>query len=76
MKTIQMTIDDPLLDNVDKMRRKLKKTRSEFIREALKNMLTGLRIKEMELQHKKGYQRKPVKPNEFDLWHDEQAWIS
>ena len=75
MKTIQMTLDEELLNQVDKTRKNLRKTRSEFIRESLKNMLNELKIKGMEKQHKEGYQKKPVKQGEFDLWEDEQVWV-
>ena len=74
MKTIQMTIDEPLLDKVDKAIKDLKVSRSAFIREALELALRHYQILEMEKQHAAGYARYPVKPDEFDDWQDEQAW--
>jgi metal-responsive CopG/Arc/MetJ family transcriptional regulator len=75
MKTIQMTIDDELLDRVDRTSKKLKKTRSELIRVSLRKMLHDLSIKEMEDQHRMGYSKKPVTSGEFDAWEDEQVWV-
>lgn len=74
MKTIQMTIDEPLLAEVDQMTRTLNTTRSAFIREALALAVQRHTIAEMERKHAEGYARHPVEPGEFDVWQDEQAW--
>ncbi len=74
MKTIQMTIDEPLLTEIDKVTQELNTTRSAFIREALQLALRQLKIREMEKRHKEGYAKIPVEPGEFDIWLDEQAW--
>ncbi len=74
MKTIQMTIDEPLLAEVDQMIQALNTTRSAFIRQALELALRRNRIAEMERKHAEGYAHYPVEPGEFDVWEDEQAW--
>jgi len=74
MKTIQMTIDEPLLAEVDRTVQDLNTTRSAFIRNALEMALRHHRIFEMEKAHAAGYTRHPVEPGEFDVWLDEQSW--
>jgi metal-responsive CopG/Arc/MetJ family transcriptional regulator len=74
MKTIQMTIDEPLLAEVDRVTQSLHTTRSAFIREALQLALQKYKILELEKKHAEGYDRHPVEPGEFDVWVDEQAW--
>jgi metal-responsive CopG/Arc/MetJ family transcriptional regulator len=74
MKTIQMAIDDRLLQLVDKMSRARKTTRSAFIRDALEAEIRRQRIREDEARHAEGYARKPVAPGEFDVWVNEQDW--
>lgn len=74
MKTIQMTIDDPLLAEVDQVIRALNTTRSAFIRQALQLALRRHKIAKMEERHAEGYARHPVEPGEFDVWETEQAW--
>ena len=74
MKTIQMTIDEPLLDEVDEVIHDLKTTRSAFIRKALQLALRQYAISKLEEQHAEGYARHPVAPGEFDIWESEQAW--
>ncbi len=74
MKTIQMTIDESLLAEVDRAIVSLNTTRSAFIREALQLALWQYRIEEMERKHAEGYARHPVEPGEFDVWETEQAW--
>ena len=74
MKTIQMTIDEPLLAEVDRVTQDLNTTRSAFIREALQLALRRHIIAKMERRHARGCARHPVEPGEFDLWETEQQW--
>ena len=74
MKVIQMTIDEPLLDEVDRVAQDLKTTRSAFIRSALQLALRQHVVTELERRHAEGYARQPVTPGEFDAWESEQAW--
>lgn len=74
VKSVQMTIDEPLLEEVDRLIEELNTTRSAFVREALQAAIERQRIKEMERRHAEGYARHPVEPGEFDVWYDEQAW--
>ncbi|MGC8493113.1 MAG: ribbon-helix-helix domain-containing protein [Syntrophobacteraceae bacterium] len=74
MKTIQMTIDEPLLDEVDRVAQDLKTTRSAFIRSALQQALRRHLIAELERRHAEGYTRHPAAPGEFDAWESEQSW--
>jgi metal-responsive CopG/Arc/MetJ family transcriptional regulator len=74
MKTIQMTIDDELLTEVNQVTQTLQTTRSAFIRSALQLALRHHAILQKEQQHAQGYARHPVQPDEFDVWNSEQAW--
>ncbi len=74
MKTIQMTIDEPLLVKVDGLIKDLNMTRSAFIREALELALHHYQIRKMEKQHAEGCAQHPVEPDEFDIWQNEQTW--
>lgn len=73
-KTIQMTIDETLLEEVDSTSVQLGMDRSTFIREALRQAMERFRVAELERQHAAGYARRPVEPGEFDVWQAEQAW--
>jgi metal-responsive CopG/Arc/MetJ family transcriptional regulator len=74
MKTIQMTIDEPLLTEVDQVIAKMDTTRSAFIRDALRLALRQHKIAEMEQKHAQGYARHPLAEGEFDVWQDQQIW--
>ena len=74
MKTIQITIDPELLDDVDRAVQQLKTSRSAFIRQALQLALRRLAIRDLEEQHAAGYARHPAAAGEFDGWESEQAW--
>jgi CopG family transcriptional regulator / antitoxin EndoAI len=74
MKTVQITLDDSLVEAVDRSAEALGTTRSAFARDALRTALTRLQERELELRHRAGYERKPVEPGEFSDWENEQAW--
>jgi metal-responsive CopG/Arc/MetJ family transcriptional regulator len=74
MKTIQITIDDTLLSEVNQATRRKKIARSQFIRQALENTLRQMAIEELEQKQAEGYRRQPVASGEFDIWESEQAW--
>jgi metal-responsive CopG/Arc/MetJ family transcriptional regulator len=74
MKTIQMTIDEPLLSQVDRAVDELGTNRSAFIREALALALRQFQIRKLEEKHAAGYVAYPVQPGEFDGWESEQVW--
>lgn len=74
MKTIQMTIDDDLLAEVDQLTSTLQTTRSAFIRSALQLALRQHALLEKEQQHARGYAQHPPTSDEFDAWDAEQSW--
>lgn len=74
MRTIQMTIDEPLLKAVDRTIRQRKTTRSAFIREAIASSLKQSQTQSLEQRHVEGYARAPVTSGELDGWGDEQDW--
>ncbi len=76
MKTIQMTIDEPLLEAVDRLSRARRTTRSALIRQALEAELRREQTRVEERRHAEGYARHPVEPGEFDEWLEEQDWGS
>lgn len=74
MKTIQMTIDEELLDEVDHTVESLKMTRSAFIRLALEQALRQYHVRRLEERDEAGYKTLPASTSEADEWANEQAW--
>lgn len=74
MRTIQMTLDDDLVETVDKIAKELKTTRSAFTRNALREAVNRINIQRLEEQHKQGYKSYPTKKDEFSVWEKEQDW--
>jgi metal-responsive CopG/Arc/MetJ family transcriptional regulator len=74
MRTVQMTLDEDLVEAVDRTARKLGKSRSAFARDALREALARVRVKALEERHRAGYARKPVRRGEFGAWEAEQVW--
>jgi len=74
MRTIQMTLDDELVEAVDKISKLLKTNRSAFTRKALRDALYSYKVEQMEQLHKEGYKNYPVSTEEFSIWENEQVW--
>jgi metal-responsive CopG/Arc/MetJ family transcriptional regulator len=74
MRTIQMTLDDDLVEAVDRLVKRLKTTRSAFARKALREAIKQANITSLENRHKRGYERYPAGKTEFTEWESEQEW--
>ncbi len=74
MRTIQMTLDDDLVCNVDSVVKTLHTTRSAFTRDALRQAIKNMQSKNLEEKHRMGYAKNPVASGEFDIWESEQNW--
>ena len=74
MRTVQMTLDDDLVSQVDSVVKQLHTSRSAFTRDALRDALLNYSTKQLERKHQKGYEKHPASSDEFAIWEDEQAW--
>jgi metal-responsive CopG/Arc/MetJ family transcriptional regulator len=74
MRTVQMTLDEELIELVDRIVKELKTTRSSFTRRALREAIEHLNIERQEDKHRKGYKLHPVSKYEFSVWEKEQDW--
>jgi metal-responsive CopG/Arc/MetJ family transcriptional regulator len=69
-----MTLDDDLVEAVDRVSRQLQTSRSAFTRKALKEALARYDIEQLEHKHRQGYRKFPVSNDEFSVWETEQVW--
>ena len=74
MRTVQMMLDERLVQTVDKVAKSIHTTRSAFTREALKFALARFEMEKLEEKHRQGYIHKPVSTDEFSVWEKEQKW--
>lgn len=74
MRTIQMTLDDDLVEAVDRVSKELSTSRSAFTRKALRNALIRYKIEKLERKHRQGYEKYPTSADEFSIWESEQDW--
>lgn len=75
MRTVQITLENGLVQAVDQAADRLHQSRSAFTREALRAALAKLEVQSKEQQHREGYLRQPVSSGEFSDWEDEQVWV-
>ena len=69
-----MILDEHLLRAVNGEARRSRVNRSHVIREALREHLRRRRIRALEEQHPRSYERRPVGEDEFAAWDRVAAW--
>ena len=74
METIQLSIEESLLAQVQQATSALHMTPSDFITVALERALQQREIIAKERQHARGYLANPQRPEEIAEWQDEQEW--
>ncbi|MGB6598357.1 MAG: ribbon-helix-helix protein, CopG family [Candidatus Acidiferrum sp.] len=74
METVQIVIDKDLLRAADQAARRTKRNRSALIRDALREHLRRLRVREAEERDRAGYGRRPQTEKESLAWEAEAVW--
>jgi metal-responsive CopG/Arc/MetJ family transcriptional regulator len=74
METIQVVIDEKLLQASDRAAKKAKLNRSELIRLALREHLHRLQILEAEQRDQRGYEKLPQSKATEESWEAEAVW--
>ncbi|MCK5809917.1 MAG: ribbon-helix-helix protein, CopG family [Cocleimonas sp.] len=74
MRTIQMTLDEELIEQVDFLVKENKTTRSAFTREALTRTIKYYQQLKLEKKQQQGYLKYAVSNDEFGDWENEQDW--
>ncbi|MFL6209523.1 MAG: CopG family transcriptional regulator [Pyrinomonadaceae bacterium] len=74
MKTIELSVEESMLLEVDRATQALEMTREDFVRKALERALQQQEIIALEQKHARGYERLPQAPEEIGEWEAEQVW--
>lgn len=74
MKTIEVTIDEALLAEIDSATRSLDISRETFINAALQRALREQSVIAQEQRHEQGYARRPPGVDELEVWDAERVW--
>jgi metal-responsive CopG/Arc/MetJ family transcriptional regulator len=74
METIQVVLDERLLQAADRAARRLKVNRSALFREALRAHLTRLEVADRERRDQEGYARYPDSLDEPATWDKVADW--
>ena len=65
MKTISITIDEPLLRRLDEVAKDARRTRSDLFRMVLSEWLAAAQRRRLAAEDRAGYESNPVEPDEF-----------
>ncbi len=74
METIQIVLDKKLLLATDRAARRAKRNRSALVRDALREHLQKLEVRDKERRDRQGYLARPEGRNESHTWEAEAAW--
>ena len=74
METVQIVLDKELLQAADQAARKTNRNRSALVRDALREHLRKLEVREREERDRRGYTRRPPRVEETLRWEAEAAW--
>jgi metal-responsive CopG/Arc/MetJ family transcriptional regulator len=74
MQTIQIVLDEELLNAADTAAKRRKVNRSALIRDALRRHLKHLRELELVEQDRRGYLAKPQTEEEIKMWEAAAVW--
>jgi metal-responsive CopG/Arc/MetJ family transcriptional regulator len=74
METVQVVLDKGLLQATDRAARRIKRNRSAFVREALREHLKRLEVRTSEERDREGYSRRPQTRDDASLWEGEASW--
>ncbi len=74
MATVQIVLDKSLLRATDQAAKRTKRNRSALVRDALREHLRKLELRELEDRDRAGYARQPQSAVEWDAWDAEAVW--
>ena len=74
METIQVVLDAKLLQAADRAARRARINRSALVRNALREHLRSLEIRELEERDRRGYEKYPQDIDEASAWESAAAW--
>jgi metal-responsive CopG/Arc/MetJ family transcriptional regulator len=71
---VQIVLDKKLLQAADRAARRAQSNRSAVVRDALREHLRRLEIRDKEERDREGYLRRPQAADEAAAWEAEAAW--
>ena len=74
MRAIQILMDEPLIDAVDREAKRSHLDRSKLIRAALAQFLASKRREARERADRRGYERRPQTGAEIAAWEKVAEW--
>lgn len=74
METVQIVLDKKLLHAADQAARRTKRNRSALVRDALREHLRRLAIRDLEERDRAGYSKSRKAPSELSAWETEAVW--
>ena len=74
METVQIVLDHKLLRAADKAARRTGRNRSALVRDALREHLRRLAIRDLEELDRAGYSGKRQVKDESSIWEAEAEW--
>ena len=74
MEIVQIVLDRKLLRAADQAARRAKQNRSALVRDALREHLRRVAIRDLEQRDRDGYSKHQQRRDEASAWEEEAVW--
>jgi metal-responsive CopG/Arc/MetJ family transcriptional regulator len=74
MQTIEITLDEAIIAQIDRVTHERALTRAAFIQQSLEAALREQEMLEQERRHAEGYAKYPATPDDFSGWEKIRVW--
>lgn len=74
MKTVQIVLDQKLLKATDRAAQRTKRNRSALVRDALREHLRRLAIRDLEERDRAGHTKRRNAREDANVWEEEAVW--
>jgi hypothetical protein len=74
MEIVQIVLDRKLLQATDRAAQRMKRNRSALVRDALREHLRRLEVREREERDRQGYSKRPQTAEESLTWEAQPVW--
>lgn len=72
--SVQIEVDELILPEIDLLAKNSHKSRYDLVNGILRKALRRETIEEKIKRHRESYEKYPQRPEEYEIWQDEQVW--
>lgn len=71
---VLVELDEKIVPQIDALASDSRQSRADCVNAILRKAIRRESIEEKIKRHRESYERYPQKPEEYEIWQDEQVW--